>query len=482
MLEQGQTEEGGGSGGGKGAVPSSSGGNQSPLTGKVASSCHHHYPPALAKYEDVVADPALFVDTLRKLHAAMGTKFMIPVIGGRDLDLHRLFVAVTSRGGIEKVSWGDYLANTMAHSFAYSYMLYRGHEKSVFLDRASGQGQQPFPVGMLAYTEGNVLREKRWKEVTAAFCFPPTATNASFVLRKYYYSLLQHYEQIYFFKTRGWIPSLPPDLMEFRLGYCCHFVALANWCYSLISALVATVSGASSSSVSCPVVGVIDGKFDTGYLVTVTVGTEKLKGVLYLAPPDPLEGAPPLNSCVFADQGYGSPPATGLRRRRRRKKSEMRKRDPTHPKPNRSGYNFFFAEQHARLKPLYPGKDREISRMIGELWTNLICSDKAVYQEKALKDKERYRIEMAEYRERLRSSEVISDAVPIRQRPPNPDVEMVELGAKDGKGWDSPVNGSESGMSETEDDRPADKGEDESDTETPENAGSGKQNEEDGGR
>jgi len=27
----------------------------------------------------------------------------IPVIGGRELDLHRLFVEVTSRGGFEKV-------------------------------------------------------------------------------------------------------------------------------------------------------------------------------------------------------------------------------------------------------------------------------------------------------------------------------------------------------------------------------------------
>ncbi|KAG2689143.1 hypothetical protein I3760_09G125900 [Carya illinoinensis] len=31
------------------------------------------------------------------------------------------------------------------------------------------------------------------------------STNASFVLRKYYFSLLHHYEQIYFFKARGWV-------------------------------------------------------------------------------------------------------------------------------------------------------------------------------------------------------------------------------------------------------------------------------------
>ena len=43
--------------------------------------------------------------------------------------------------------------------------------------------------------------------MTAVFNFPSTATNASFVLRKYYASLLHHYEQIYFFKARGWVPS-----------------------------------------------------------------------------------------------------------------------------------------------------------------------------------------------------------------------------------------------------------------------------------
>lgn len=34
------------------------------------------YPPTEVKYEDVVADPILFMTTLEKLHAEMGTKFM----------------------------------------------------------------------------------------------------------------------------------------------------------------------------------------------------------------------------------------------------------------------------------------------------------------------------------------------------------------------------------------------------------------------
>lgn len=51
-----------------------------------------------------------------------------------------------------------------------------------------------------------IVKDRRWKEVTAVFNFPSTATNASFVLRKYYNSLLLHYEQIYYFKAQAWNP------------------------------------------------------------------------------------------------------------------------------------------------------------------------------------------------------------------------------------------------------------------------------------
>lgn len=37
---------------------------------------YHPYPQPLARYEDVVVSRELFMDTLGKLHATMGTKFM----------------------------------------------------------------------------------------------------------------------------------------------------------------------------------------------------------------------------------------------------------------------------------------------------------------------------------------------------------------------------------------------------------------------
>ncbi|KAI4338345.1 hypothetical protein L6164_016684 [Bauhinia variegata] len=389
---------------------------KSPFSKKDAVSNYHQYPPATARYEDVVADPKLFMSTLEKLHATMGTKFMIPIVGGRELDLHRLFVEVTSRGGIEKI-----------------------------------------------------IRERRWKEVTAVFNFPSTATNASFVLRKYYFSLLYHYEQIYYFKAHGWTPSATDALqslspvpiptqrtqpLQTSLGF--QSAVLQQSRVNAAEFLEAT----SASSAGSPVLGVIDGKFESGYLVTVTIGSEKLKGVLYQSPEMPV--LPTSRQYNVLANNNNPSASSGVQRRRRRKKSEIKRRDPAHPKPNRSGYNFFFAEQHARLKPLHQGKDREISRMIGELWNKLKDSEKAIYQEKALKDKERYRAEMEDYREKLKAGQVISDAVPLQQRLPETDMMDVDADVKldeteAGDLLQTPENESSSGASDYEDVQAAEK-------------------------
>ncbi|KAJ0229737.1 High mobility group B protein 15 [Hirschfeldia incana] len=336
-----------------------------------------------ATYEAVVADPKLFMGSLERLHSRLGTKFMVPIIGGRDLDLHKLFIEVTSRGGINKI-----------------------------------------------------LHERRWKEVTATFVFPPTATNASYVLRKYYFSLLNNYEQIYFFRSNS---HIPPDSLHTPSGAPGLMQGGTMRPPRELQALTFTpqpritpggvLNGAN-------VIGVVDGKFEDGYLVTVTMGSEKLKGVLYqlvqentvAAHQTPQQSHHSGFPSTWNNNGPYPQGVTGgvTKRRRRRKKSEIKRRDPAHPKPNRSGYNFFFAEQHARLKPLHPGKDREISRMIGELWNKLNEQERLVYQGKAMEDKERYRTEMEDYREKLRTGQLISNAVPLQQRLPEQNVEISE--------------------------------------------------------
>ena len=68
-----------------------------------------------------------------------------------------------------------------------------------------------------------IIHERRWKEVTSKFDFPATATNASFVMRKYYFSLLNNYEQIYFFRTNS---QMPPGFNSLQQTHVLEFTSL----------------------------------------------------------------------------------------------------------------------------------------------------------------------------------------------------------------------------------------------------------------
>ncbi|ONK68372.1 uncharacterized protein A4U43_C05F10740 [Asparagus officinalis] len=237
-----------------------------------------------ASYEEVVEGERLFMDTLEDLHKSLGTKFLVPTTGGKPLDLHRLFVEVTCRGGLQKV-----------------------------------------------------IGDRKWKEVTSAFSFPSTITNASFLLRKYYLSLLQTYEQVYFFRKRDSKLSLnehPP------LG------------------------------VGSLVKGKINGKFENGYIITANFGSNILNGILYHVP-------------FQSDGRYNSPLLSNNCGRKR----SRRETDPSGLDSNVGGYNIFFAEHYSKLRPLYSGKEKLMVKYINSLWNNLTESEKEVYEDR---DKERY--------------------------------------------------------------------------------------------
>lgn len=288
--------------------------------GQLSVTTNSSYPSATATYEEVAQSSDLFWEKLKAFHQSFGTKFMVPTVGGKALDLHRLFVEVTSRDGLEKV-----------------------------------------------------IRDRKWKEVIVAFNFPTTITSASFVLRKYYLSLLYHFEQVYYFHKQ--VPSLSMSAPLSR--------NVVNGSTTLEEGAIKNELPANPIlPLGCSVSGTIDGKFDNGYLVTVNLGNDQLKGVLYHIPENVSKGS------------YSLAKPT----RRSRKRSRLALRDPSRPKSNRSGYNFFFAEHYARLKPSYHGQEKAISKKIGLLWSNLTEAEKQVYQEKGLRDKERYRTEMMEYK------------------------------------------------------------------------------------
>lgn len=119
--------------------------------------------------------------------------------------------------------------------------------------------------------------------------------------------------------------------------------------------------------------GTITGKFDCGYLVTVKLGSEILRGVLYHPEEPALSDASPEPINALVPYAQRSRRRSGLRRRR-----SKRREDPNHPKPNRSGYNFFFAEKHCKFKSLYPNREREFTKMIGQSWSNLTAEERMV--------------------------------------------------------------------------------------------------------
>ena len=79
--------------------------------------------------------------------------------------------------------------------------------------------------------------------------------------------------------------------------------------------------------------GSIDGKFEYGYLVTVMVGTRKMKGVLYHVPPT---GAKPQGASVssymnsLGSELKASDVEDRIGHRRRRK--ELSRKDPNAPR------------------------------------------------------------------------------------------------------------------------------------------------------
>lgn len=340
----------------------------SPPAGGLQSPCialNQSYPAALAEHLAVVASKELFLDTLTKFHLALGTRIVIPKMGGKDLDLHTLYVEVTQRGGLQQV-----------------------------------------------------IKDRKWKEITGAFDFPRTTTSASFVLRKYYITLLHHYEQLYFFGSRGLLVAPPTPLSA------PSFVPVKQIESApapepqaekpkvintggkrirkrRLAPLPVMAPGEPIAAVGNVVTGTIEGKFEHGYLVTVVVGSEKLRGVIYHAPPGHVRGPQHadipsfmLSSRVVGDVKLPLEPAKG----RKRKQREEMKKDPNAPRSSRTGYNFFFAEERAKLKLKFPEKERELSRMIGDAWNSLTEEQKLPYQERGAKDRERYEKEMRDYR------------------------------------------------------------------------------------
>ncbi|KAJ7513368.1 hypothetical protein O6H91_24G003300 [Diphasiastrum complanatum] len=327
---------------------------EAPFAPRQQQTAHQQvYPPPLAAHQDVVADRQLFFRTLTQFHAFFGTELVIPKIDGGELDLHLLYCQVTASGGLEQV-----------------------------------------------------IKLKKWDHIIMKFGLPTQVSGQPFFLRKHYSSLLHHYEQVYFFRREGLLVPTPVPLPSPNPISVSRFNDQPTLAFGENMEPAkkrrrktfdpAEMLGADAGKlVGRAVTGAIDGKFEHGYLVTVHVGTENLRGILYHVPKvnntQQIASLPgPTNDIVV--QPSSSDLQVGLPRRKRRGR-RMSKRDPNAPRLNRSGYNFYFAEQRSRLKHL-GSENAEITRIIGDSWQRLT-------EQERMRDKERYRMEKQVYSERI---------------------------------------------------------------------------------
>lgn len=271
----------------------------------ILSPSSSSYPLPEAEYIDIIQNSYLFLEKLHNFHTSFGSKFKVPTIGGTALDLHRLFVEVTSRGGIEKV-----------------------------------------------------VKDRKWKEVTMIFKYPSTITSASFVLRKYYQSLLYHFEQVYYFRKKTH-PVLATDSVCTIVNGSSARNLLEN------SANVHHLSAGSNLEPGSSVIGTIDAKFDSGYIVTVNLGSEQLKGVIYHTPTE---------SQMSQNSNNTAAP---------RRRSRNRFGDPSwFEESSSSGYSYFYAENFNKLQPMYDRQEKVMNKKIWLLWSRLTEAEKQVYHNK----------------------------------------------------------------------------------------------------
>lgn len=74
-------------------------------------------------------------------------------------------------------------------------------------------------------------------------------------------------------------------------------------------------------------------------------------------------------------------------------------RDPNRPKKSKNGYMFYCEENRAKVREENKGSDgMQIVKILSDRWNNLSDKQKAPYQARAQKDRERYQSEMKTYR------------------------------------------------------------------------------------
>lgn len=342
------------------------------------------YPPAEYTHEELLQDPMLFYDALRKLHECLGTKYRVPTVAGQELDLHLLYKQVTAAGGLEAVIQG-----------------------------------------------------KKWIDACSPFNFPASFTSKSFTMRKIYSALLHHFEQVHFLRNTGYIVP-PPGEQTYLDKFKRRRVDVAGLLPNMYlpvppPAPVPVVEQHPTVPfvdvpVGTKVHGTVDSYFDCGYFVTINFGGEQFKGVLY-QPPLNMFPAPrvqlPLSTGVKLHPDSNSQENMSLVKKPKVVKEILK------PKQNKTPFNYFSVDARIKAKEAHPFADtKEISKIVGEMWAKATAEEKLSSIEMARKDRQRYLKELEEYKKKLveqSNSEEALQALPL-----SPDMQQLSDGHHEG--------------------------------------------------
>ncbi|XP_020583329.1 high mobility group B protein 10-like isoform X2 [Phalaenopsis equestris] len=228
-----------------------------------------------------------------------------------------------------------------------------------------------------------VIKDRIWKDVISAFNFPSTITNASFVLRKYYISLLQHYEEVYFFRNKVVIDPItgtnhgtPSVSKPNQVGTTGTHGTSGKHLTDPLSGEVQIdqeplkqqnstkiaqlknstglhLPGYPPLEIGSWLRGEITGKFENGYLVTASYGSEKFTGVLYHT------------HCDASQSQTLSSSSSG---QRSRKRPSQATEDPFLSKSNSSNLHL---DHGVKVNPSLSTEEKKISKQLGDLWNRL---------------------------------------------------------------------------------------------------------------
>eukprot|EP01025_Chloroclados_australasicus_P005622 TRINITY_DN11737_c0_g1_i2.p1 TRINITY_DN11737_c0_g1~~TRINITY_DN11737_c0_g1_i2.p1 ORF type:complete len:463 (-),score=68.58 TRINITY_DN11737_c0_g1_i2:306-1694(-) len=82
----------------------------------------------------------------------------------------------------------------------------------------------------------------------------------------------------------------------------------------------------------------------------------------------------------------------------KKERKTRKKKDPDAPKRHLSGFMIFSMDKREQVRKENPDKKiTEITKILGEMWKNVTTEEKASYEERSAKDKERYVKEMEQY-------------------------------------------------------------------------------------